>query len=131
MVKKLHMILVIAAILSTPFVFASRVAAFDTLEQTCDGTSTSEKSTVCQDKKTVTDPVTGSDAIVPKVANIMALVGGIIAVVIIMINGLKLMTSVGDSSKLTETRNAIIYASVGLVIIVTARIIFSYITRIL
>ena len=52
-----------------------------------------------------------------------------IAVVIIMISGLKMIMSSGDSKKLSDARNAIIYAAVGLVVIALARVIIEFILR--
>ncbi len=59
--------------------------------------------------------------------DVFALVMGIIAVVIIIIAGLTIATSGGDSSKLTRARENIIYASVGLAVIVFARLLVRFV----
>lgn len=109
--------------------FPARSYAFDAFENTCDSTTTD--ASVCQDQAAAadspsTDPTTG---IIPTIANIVAAVSGIIAVVFIMINGLNFMTSSGDSAKLSKARDGLIYAAVGLMIIVSARIIVAVILR--
>ncbi len=90
--------------------------------------------TVCQDQEklstdTNTSPIYGPDGVLPKVANILAIAAGIIAVVMIMVSGLKMITSTGDSKKFGDARNGIIYASVGLVIVLMARVIIEFILR--
>ncbi|MEI6481546.1 MAG: pilin [Candidatus Saccharibacteria bacterium] len=75
------------------------------------------------------NPVNGPDNLVTKIANIIAVAGGVIAVIFIMIAGLTMITSSGDSKKVTEARNTAIYASVGIVVIVLARTILAFITR--
>lgn len=108
-----------------------RIYAFDAFKDTCDGSSEAASSSVCQDNAsgkgtTLADPNNG---IIPKVANIVAAVGGIIAVVFIMVNGFTIMTSTGDSAKITKARDGLIYAAVGLVVIVLARTIIALILR--
>lgn len=60
------------------------------------------------------------------VNNIVHLVVGVLAVVavlIIVISALNIVTAGGDSSKVAKARSAIIYALVGLIIVVSADII--------
>jgi hypothetical protein len=59
--------------------------------------------------------------------NIFAIVMGIIAVFMIIIAGLTIATSGGDSSKIGKARDSIIYASVGLAVIVFARILVQFV----
>lgn len=73
--------------------------------------------------------IKGNDSIIDKVANFIAMLGGVIAIVVIMISGLKFITSSGDSKKAEEARNTIIYAAVGILIILFARIIVAFILR--
>jgi hypothetical protein len=50
----------------------------------------------------------------------VALVAGAIAVMIIIISGITMATSSGDSQSFKNARNGVIYASVGLAIIMIA-----------
>ncbi len=98
-------------------------------------------STVCQDNEksstdTDTSPIYGPNGVLPRVANILAIFAGIIAVVMIMWGGLTFITSQGETKrpdgrpgKVVVARNTIIYASVGLVIVLLARIIIEFILR--
>lgn len=131
--SRLLKLMSLTAFVGAAFLLFSPVAhaAFDPFEDTCDGSSAASSSSVCKDKninagKDPTDPITG---IIPKVANIIAAVGGIIAVVMIMVNGVTLIMSTGDSAKINKARDGIIYAAVGIVIIVMARVIVAFILR--
>ncbi len=104
---------------------------FDAFQDTCDGSTAASQSAVCKDKaenagKSPFDSTTG---IIPKVANIIAAVGGVIAVVFVMINGVTLLMSTGDSAKINKARDGLIYAAVGIVVIVMARVIVAFIMR--
>jgi len=99
-------------------------------------------STVCRDQQSSasngSSPIYGPDGVLPKVANILAIVAGIIAVVMIMWGGLTFITSQGETKrsdgrpgKVVVARNTIIYASVGLVIVLMARVIIEFILRLI
>src|SRR4051812_23445048 len=49
--------------------------------------------------------------------NILSVVIGIVAVVMIMIAGFKYITAGGDSGQITSAKNTLIYAVIGLVIV--------------
>lgn len=101
--------------------------AFDPFEKTCD--SATSGSSVCTEvaEKKGTNPFDGSQGIIPTIANFMAALGGLIAVIVIMVSGLRLIMSSGDSAKVTQSRNAIIYAAAGIVVIVLARTILGFV----
>lgn len=76
------------------------------------------------------NPTTGESAIskiVNTVINILSLVVGAISVIMIIVGGLRYVTSAGDSSKTVAARNTIIYAVVGLVVVIFARAIVSFV----
>ena len=61
------------------------------------------------------------------VINIFSLVVGVIAVIMIIIGGLKYITSGGDSVNVTSAKNTILYAIVGLIIVALAQIIVRFV----
>lgn len=63
----------------------------------------------------------GKDSLVTQVVNMLLWAVGIVAVVMIIVGGLKYMTAGGDSNKITSAKNTILYAVIGLVVA-----IFSY-----
>lgn len=75
------------------------------------------------------DPISGSSGIIERVANILAIVTAVIAVIIIVIAGITMTLSGGDSTKVQNSRNAIIYSAVGLVIVALARTIVVFVVN--
>ncbi|MDQ3094113.1 MAG: pilin [bacterium] len=78
------------------------------------------------------DPAGGSGVLgaVRTVINILSLVVGIAAVIMIIVGGFKYVTSGGDSGKTASAKNTIIYALVGVVIVALAQtLVFFVINR--
>jgi hypothetical protein len=59
--------------------------------------------------------------------NIISLVAGVIAVVMIIVSGFKYVTSQGDASEISNSKKTLIYAIVGLVVVVFAQFIVKYV----
>jgi hypothetical protein len=83
-----------------------------------------KESAVCQKEQTES-PLTGSNGLIIKITRIIAFVAGAAAVVIIILSGLQYINSGGDATKATQARNGIIYALVGLIVIISAQYIIS------
>jgi hypothetical protein len=84
-------------------------------------------STVCQTRGNTTDPIAGPQGVVVKVTNIVAFVAGAAAVLFIVFAGIKYITAQGDAQQISQAKQSIIYAAVGLVMIVLARQIINYV----
>jgi uncharacterized membrane protein len=67
------------------------------------------------------------EGIVETVINILSLVVGVIAVIMIIVGGLKYITSSGDSNNVNSAKNTILYAIVGLVIVAMAQFIVRFV----
>lgn len=67
--------------------------------------------------------------VITQIVNILSAIGGIIAVIVIIVAGVKFITSGGDSSGVASARNTIIYAIVGLIIIAFAQIIVRFVLQ--
>lgn len=65
--------------------------------------------------------------LITNIVNIFSIVVGIISVIMIIVGGFKFITSGGDSSKVTSSRNTIIYALIGLVIVALAQTIAKFV----
>jgi hypothetical protein len=61
------------------------------------------------------------------IVNILTIIVGIVAVIMIIVNGLKFITSNGDSNSISSARHGIIYALVGLVIVALAQVIVRFV----
>lgn len=73
------------------------------------------------------DPTTKVNDIIKLVINIFSLIVGVIAVVMIIVGGLKYITSSGDSGNVSGAKNTILYAIVGLVVVALAQIIVRFV----
>lgn len=67
------------------------------------------------------------NSILTTVINIFSLIVGVTAVIMIIVGGLKYITSGGDSGNVTGAKNTILYAIVGLVIVALAQVIVRFV----
>jgi len=65
--------------------------------------------------------------VVALVINIFSVVVGIIAVIMIIYGGFRYITSGGDTAKVTSSRNTILYAIIGLIIVALAQFIVKFV----
>lgn len=65
--------------------------------------------------------------IVETVINILSAVGGIIAVIVIIVNGIRLVLSSGDSAKVNTARSGILMAIIGLLVIAVAQALVRFV----
>lgn len=82
----------------------------------------------CHDDTDATQTNSGSNTgIVGKVIkiaiNILSFVGGVAAVVVILVSAIRITTSGGNSQSVGAARNAIIYSVVGIIVIILAQVI--------
>ena len=101
-------------------VAASPTGAIDTA---CAQLSAEQKAANPACAATDDDPVNGPNGIVMTIANLIAWFAGAIAVIVIIFAGFRFTKSSGDSAKVQQARETILYALVGLVVIVLARFI--------
>lgn len=67
------------------------------------------------------------NSLLTSVINIFSVVVGVVAVIMIIIGGLKYITSAGDSGNITGAKNTILYAIIGLVIVAMAQFIVRFV----
>lgn len=72
-------------------------------------------------------PTLTSEQVLQNGLNIAYLLAGIIAVIVIIIGGFMYTTSGGDSSGVTKAKNLILYAVVGLIVIIAAFAITNFV----
>ena len=65
--------------------------------------------------------------IIKLIINIFSIVVGVVAVIMIVVGGLKYITSGGDSNNVTSAKNTILYAIIGLVVVALAQIIVRFV----
>lgn len=61
------------------------------------------------------------------VVNILSLITGIAAVIMIVVAGIRFITSGGESSAVSSAKNALVYAIIGLVIVALAQLIVHFV----
>jgi hypothetical protein len=112
--------------LATPVAaFSTPAYAADPLQAACNRLSADERaqSSACVAARgdDTQNPLTGPNGIINRIANGVALIAGAAAVIIIIVSAIGMTTSGGDMQRVQTARNGVIYAVVGLVIIVLAR----------
>ena len=102
----------------------SAVNLFTGSTQPCSGAASS--STVCQDVQNAgtTNPIINGLSIA---INIVSILIGIAAVIVIIISGMRLGLSGGDPNAVKTARNGIIYSLVGVAIAAAAQIIVIFV----
>ena len=59
--------------------------------------------------------------------NLISIIAGVIAVIMVVISGIKFMTSQGDPGQVSSARQSIIYAVVGVVIVALSQVIVNFV----
>ena len=67
------------------------------------------------------------DSLVKRGLNLFSAIIGIVAVVMIMVGGLKYITSQGDATSTASAKNTILYAAIGLVVVALAQVIVRFV----
>lgn len=65
--------------------------------------------------------------VIKVVLNILSIISAIIAVIMLIIGGVKYITSQGDSNAITSAKNTIIYACVGLVVVAMSQFLVKFV----
>lgn len=81
-------------------------------------------SAICN--RTNNDPISGNDGVLAHVTTIVAFVAGAAAVIIIIVSGIRYITAGGDSNAVSSAKNMLIGAIVGLVVIVLAKALITF-----
>ncbi|MBR2641258.1 hypothetical protein IKD49_02260 [Candidatus Saccharibacteria bacterium] len=69
----------------------------------------------------------GDTGVFKQVTNVILYIVGIIAVIMLIIGGIKYVVSGGDSKKVTDAKNTVLYAIIGLVIAFLAFAIVNFV----
>lgn len=128
--KKLFslMLLIIIAFLGSGY-SVTRAQVNDTLKVDC---SQAAGSTFCKEQeesynKPVGNPLLAPDSIAGRITQIVIVLAGVVSIFVMILAGISFMTSGGKPDKIATARNSIIYASIGLVISISAQFIVSFV----
>jgi hypothetical protein len=123
-IKSLILILCVLA----PIAVASPAAYADDskLFAACNANDqTKTNKTICPSQGTTKNPV---NHILHVAANLLALISGLAAVILIIVSGISMITSGGNSEAVGNARKRVVNAVIGLVIIALAWTIISFAT---
>lgn len=67
------------------------------------------------------------DKIIKTVINLFSIIVAVIAVIMIIVGGVKYITSGGESGKVTSAKNTILFAIIGLIVVAFAQIIVRFV----
>lgn len=124
MIRKIIITIAMLTAACLPLMPATALA-YSPLDSVCN-TQPAQNSSLCQGQgDTSQNPLTGPKGLIRGIANILAFVTGLGAVITIIVGGLRLITANGDANKVKSARGAIIAALIGIVIILLADTIIS------
>jgi hypothetical protein len=95
----------------------------------CGTNPDTNSSAICTDDKTESAKSANDNPIADKlrnIANLIAIVAGAAAILVILIAGLQYATSDGDTNKINSAKTTVIYALVGIVVIALAAAIIDF-----
>lgn len=126
----LHFIKKITLLSLVAFVFTGSILATTAyaapVDDACEGISQFDPATVCDG----TDDAAAKEGvsnIIKRVINIMSIVVGAVSVLMIIIGGVRYVVSAGDSNGVQGAKNTILYALVGLVVVLFSQIIARFV----
>lgn len=112
----------IFAVFALVFVPLTPVAAVDVFQ---DCTGAAADTSIC--KATKTDKLFGAGGLWNRILSTFTFIIGAVAVLMIIIGGLRYVTSNGDPAQLTGAKNTIMYAAIGLVIAAMANAVVNFV----
>lgn len=116
----------LACLLSLTSPASSLAATFNPFDG-ADCSGAGKDSAVCTSGGGDTDPLSGDQGIILKVTNIVAIVAGAAAVILVIVGGIRFMTAGGDANKAAEARKTVTGALIGMAVIVLGRTIIFYV----
>jgi len=122
LLKKLTLATGVFMMLLAPLA-APAVAHAATSSSFCEGANLQLGDSDC----TKGDPAKSVNSIIATVINVLSLVVGVASVIMIIIGGLRYVTSAGDSNSVNGAKNTILYAIIGLVVVVMAQVIVQFV----
>lgn len=67
--------------------------------------------------------------LIKNIVNILSWIVGIVSVIMIIVGGFRYVTSGGDSSRVSSAKNTILYAVIGLIIVLFAQILVNFVIK--
>lgn len=126
--KLASLFLVVIALLTPSLLVATPAYAVDVVDPVCQNANiqarpVDQRPVVCQDNTTKSkeNPLFGPKGILTTAISILSLTAGVIAVFALLIAGVKMITSSGESDSIASARRAVLYAVIALAIVGSAQ----------
>jgi hypothetical protein len=94
------------------------------IDSICSGVS---NSAYCSDTNNPTNRIYGKNGVIVTASYVISIIAGVTAVIMIVIGGIRFMVSGGEPNQVASARNSIIFAIVGLLVIVASESIFLFV----
>jgi hypothetical protein len=120
--KKIFAITLLSIALLSPV--AAQAVSQSNRDATCEGAQLAGASVDCTDKK-LSDDQFGN--LITAVINTLSVIVGAVSVIMIIIGGFRYVISSGDSNAMSGAKNTILYAIIGLVIVLFAQVIVRFV----
>lgn len=128
MIKKIRLVLASFSIISV-MAFVAPVHAEDVFSGVCSDPQApqAQSSTVCKSKELGgKNPIFGPDGVLTVAINIISIIVGVVALIFVILGGLKFITSGSNPQDVSKARETVIYALVGLMIAGLAQVIVQF-----
>ncbi len=137
--KRLLFVLAVYLTLTASLVLPARVTAADRVDVVnsfCQSTRIQalppdQRPAECQDNQSGTSnlksPIFGPHGVITIAIQLLTLAAGVIVIFVIIISGVRFVTSTGDPNSVTQARNALLYGIVGLAIVAAAQAIVTFV----
>ena len=79
--------------------------------------------------ETTDDATAKINTLIRRIINLLSLVVGVVAVIMIIIGGLSYITSGGSDTGVTSAKNTILYAIIGLIIVALDKLLVRFVLR--
>lgn len=122
-------ILSFVVLMGLVFITSSNIYAADVFKEVCTNSNgvNVNSSTVCKSKNIGNDnPLFGPQGVLTSAIKLVSFIVGVVAVIMIIVGGFKLVTSGSNPQDVTKARETIIYALVGLIIAAMAQLIVQF-----
>lgn len=116
-----RLILIVAALLVLGVTPAQAYDPYNGVE--CSGKAA--KSAVCHAQ--TSNPLAGPDSTIAHITTIVATIAGGIAIIILLVGSIRYITSGGDAGNVKKAKDTILYALIGIAVIVLARTLIIYV----
>lgn len=129
MIKKILLIVSVFVVLIAPVFALQSASAVDILTGPCNDPNAQSKPEICKDNQTNSkdNPIFGPNGILTIVLRILSLIIGITSVLIIVVEGFRMVLAGDDAGTAATARRGIMWACVGLVITLVSQTLVAFV----